>query len=133
MTLKNFCPQTRNVHTTWCSWNVAVHVLTAVPPLRPARHVTAIVMMAAAALLVYSHSFCTPSLAFCLSERKQLQSILGNRSQVVHTKLKLHNLDLRCRNSGATLLLSQHIPLMKSEDKKSRVCFASWIEPFMHH
>lgn len=52
---KCLSPQTGNVHTTWSSWSVAVHVLTAALPLRPARHVTATAMMAAAALPVSTH------------------------------------------------------------------------------
>lgn len=60
--LKCLPPQTKNVHTTWSSWSVAVHVLTAAPPLRPPRHVTAIAKMAAAVLpvpkYILHHSIC---------------------------------------------------------------------------
>lgn len=48
-------PQTRSVHTTCSSLSVQVHVRTAAPTLRPARHVTATAMMAAAALPVATH------------------------------------------------------------------------------
>ena len=49
---KSLSPQPRNVYTTWSSWSIAVHVLTAAPPLRPARPVTETTGMAAPALTV---------------------------------------------------------------------------------
>lgn len=54
-TLKCLSLQIWNVHTTWSSWSIAVHVLTAAPPLSPARHVTVTTVMAAAALPVSAH------------------------------------------------------------------------------
>lgn len=45
-------PQTWNVHTTWSTWSMAAHVLTAAPPLMPARRVTATTTQAATALPV---------------------------------------------------------------------------------